>query len=1056
MVSVGTALRKRLGQFIAGRSPTPRPRPFAEMGTSGTAVHGGYIQVKERSPEWIGRQKYVTSSELAINTSIVAAGVHYFLNLVAYPEWTFRATDEDDEESLALAEFAENVVKDMDTPWYKVVRRAAMYRFHGFGIQEWTAKHRDDGLIGFKDIEARPQQTIEQWDVDIDGSVLGVWQRSPQTGALLGIPRDKVLYLVEDTLTDSPEGIGMFRHMADPYMRLKQMQQLEIRAYERDLRGTPIARAPLTYLDRAVNEGVITQAEADRLVSDFEGLVKLQVKQSDTGLMLDSLPYFSDSDAGDQVSGLPQWNFELLQGGGVGHAEVAAGIDRLQREIARIIGVEHLMMGDTGGNRALSEDKSRNLYLIANSVLKYIASSVKKDILVPLWKLNGFPMKKMPEPKPEDVTFKNVDAITNAIGKMASAGAVLAPNDPVINDVRDLLGVSRVPDDVMAAGAMPQNPMLAGLPPELQGGGGAPQLGGGGPGKQPGMGGGGGQGFGGFDPAKKHFVKYPSDDEWFGHVRDEEEDDDDRDETGGRKPDLRADVEADQGAVDPRVPGDQEATRADMAGREVDVGDAKQPRGAHAEVVEGKGQPRDASAPLGSPNDPKEDEQPKELPGKPGVFDIQRERQEVKATVDEPPQLLQVSGQGALPDSAPKADGAPKAEEGTTAQIDLNGDKPGGNVEVPRALLIQLLEHFSGKPAVAGKPTEGGVAAKLPDKAGEAEEGKDKPTEAVPADQPAGKPGEAKPGDPLAALAAAAGKPGEAKPEAAKVPGAEPAGVPPAAAQVGEAKKPGAPEGLEAQGKTPEEATTAGALPGAEAISGKPPAMAGDAKTPVGAEGVAGKPKGGKPLVDPKTGEEVQPGQLPVDAKGDLIDPVDPKTGQPTPVNPVTGEPALIDPATGKPVPGTAPNTEPEMTPERASEILQPYADYEKDPEEEEPKTMSDVLWSRLGEEKDVGPVGTPKLDPVTGEPMEPDLPVDAGPAGIGGDEAPAGAVNGLNEDPVEQQARQRLRERFDAEDSTAMPAEEVDEEEEEEEPPFAAKPKPKAKPKGFKPRERF
>jgi hypothetical protein len=515
MVNLLQTLRTRVGRSLAyGRQPTPRPRPYQEMGVSGTAVWGGYVQVKERSPEWIGRQKWVTASELAVNTSIVAAGVHYFLNLVAYPKWTIRAVDDKDEESLALAEFTDHALNNMDSPWYKVVRRAAMYRFYGFGVQEWTAKHRDDGLVGFKDIEARPQHTIEQWDVDIDGAVLGMWQRSPQTGHMLGLPRDKVLYLVEDTLTDNPEGIGMFRHLADPYKRLKQLQELEIRAYERDLRGIPIARAPLTFINRAIKQGSITSEEATKVLGEMRSMVELQVKQSDTGLVLDSLPYFSDSDAGDQVSGVPQWGFELLSGAGVGHAEIAAAIDRVQREMARIIGVEHLMMGDVGGNRSLSEDKSRNLYLIANSVLKYIASQVRSDVVVPLWRLNGFPLDKLPKVETEDVTFKNADAITGALHRLAGAGAPLKPNDPVINDIRDLLGIARVPDDIMAEGAMPQNPMLAGIPPQLQlamMGGKAGQgiqlppkgLGAGGPGKFPGMGGGALPGQGGFDPTKK-------------------------------------------------------------------------------------------------------------------------------------------------------------------------------------------------------------------------------------------------------------------------------------------------------------------------------------------------------------------------------------------------------------------------------------------------------------------------------------------------------------------------------------------------------------------------
>jgi hypothetical protein len=431
------------------RTPTPNPKPFEEMGVSGTAVYGGYVQIKERSADWIGWRKYMTSSDLAVNTSIVAAGLHYFCNLVAYPEWKVAPSDEKDQEACDLAKYMDEVIKKMNTPWYKVVRRAAMYRFHGFGVQEWTAKLRDDGLVGLQDIESRPQHTIEQWDVDEQGSIRGVWQRSPQTGALLGLPRSKLIYLVEDTLTDSPEGLGIFRHMADPYKRLKALQELEIRAYERDMRGIPIAKMPLAKLQEMVKTGVITEQQAQKMINDMKQMVALQVKQSDTGLVLDSSQYVSVSSDGFSISSAPLWDFSLLTGGAVGHAEIAAAIDRVQREIARIMGVEHLMMGDQGGNRALSEDKSRNLYLIANSVLKYISTQAQHDIINPLWALNGFPWEKRPTFETEDVTFKNAESVTNAIGKMAQAGAVLAPHDPVINDVRDLLGVSRVPDEII-------------------------------------------------------------------------------------------------------------------------------------------------------------------------------------------------------------------------------------------------------------------------------------------------------------------------------------------------------------------------------------------------------------------------------------------------------------------------------------------------------------------------------------------------------------------------------------------------------------------------------
>lgn len=440
---------EKLGnRTLWGVPPLPLTTPFAEMGSGGTPVWGGYIQIKDESPKWQGRERWRIASELAVNTSVVAAGVHYFLNLIAHPQWTAIPSSDGGIEAKEMADFVDEVLSDTIMPWANIVRHAGMYRFHGFAIQEWIAKHilegRFAGTIGLCNIESRPQHTIEQWAIDDHGSVLGMFQRNPQTNALLGLPRNKLWYIVEDTLTDSPEGVGVFRHMLEPYARLKRFIDLEARAYERDLRGIPVGRAPLAAINQAVAEGRLTSAQAQTLVEGIKAMIQTQVKQSDTGLLLDSQPYFSTTTGGPTVSEVMQWSFELLNGPGLGLVEISAAIDRVQREMARIMGVEHLMIGDAGGSRAVAQDKSRNIYLIASSVLRNIIASAQKDIIGPLWALNGFDDRLKPKLRAEDIAPRDVVEIATTLARMAQSGAVLAPDDPAVNDVRDLLGISRV------------------------------------------------------------------------------------------------------------------------------------------------------------------------------------------------------------------------------------------------------------------------------------------------------------------------------------------------------------------------------------------------------------------------------------------------------------------------------------------------------------------------------------------------------------------------------------------------------------------------------------
>lgn len=437
----------------------PPSTPFKEMGGSGTAVFGGFVQRKDKSAQWFGRERYTLSSEILSNVSIVAASVRYFLNLIAHPQWAVvPASDKPDD--VMYAEFMEDIIHDMTTPFQSSVRRAATYLFHGFGLQEWTAKKRLDGKIGFESLEPRMQHTIERWEVSEKGSVLGVWQRSPQNQNLLGIPRTKMVYLVDDTFTDSPEGFGIFRNLLEPHNRLKQYLALEARTFERDLRGIPIGRMPIAKMQELVKAGTITKDQMDLAISQMTSFVELQVKDSNTGIVLDSMPYESEAADGMKVSSVYQYSMDLLQGTSNGLPELSTAIDRLQREMARIIGTEHLMMGDQGGNRALAVDKSRNLYLIANSVLSSICAGYDADLIPAIWALNGFPEESQPHFKAEDVSFKDVGQVTAALRDMATAGAVLAPDDPVIDDVRDLLGVSRY-EGVMDPTLMAENSMAA-------------------------------------------------------------------------------------------------------------------------------------------------------------------------------------------------------------------------------------------------------------------------------------------------------------------------------------------------------------------------------------------------------------------------------------------------------------------------------------------------------------------------------------------------------------------------------------------------------------------
>lgn len=441
--------------FGLRRRSVPAHQPVGHLST---AVIGGYVDRDERDSTLQGTRRYKTFSDILANTSIVAASVRYFLNLVSKAGWKVEAAEDTGSEGEAqrLADLVQDIMDDLDTPWHRVVRRCAMFRFYGFSVQEWVAKRRDeDGAIGYRDIAPRAQLTIERWDIDPFGELMGVTQRSPWTGEEIYLPRGKVIYAVDDSLNNSPEGLGLFRHLVPHARRLARYEQLEGFGYEADLRGLPVGRAPLAALAEQVRAGLITQEDASAAIAPLKELVQKHIKTPDLGVLLDSITYQAKDEA-STPSQVRQWDMEVINSDTAdSQVAVATAIERLNRELARVLGTEVLLLGSDGkGSLALARDKTQTFALMVDSTLREVSETFEHDFLKPLWQLNGWDPRLMPSLKTEAVQYRSVEEVTGSLADMAQAGAILEPDDPAIAEVRDLLGLSRPPPvDLMGPGS---------------------------------------------------------------------------------------------------------------------------------------------------------------------------------------------------------------------------------------------------------------------------------------------------------------------------------------------------------------------------------------------------------------------------------------------------------------------------------------------------------------------------------------------------------------------------------------------------------------------------
>lgn len=427
--------------------------PTREQGVGGAEHSGGYLVTNERHASLVGRTKYRTYSDILVNTSIAAASVRYFLNLVSKANWKIEPNPEGGDDAAMVAERVEQALFEMaGQPWHRVVRRMAMYRFYGFSLQEWTMARHEEGWFTFASIDPRPQVTIERWDIDRVGRVLGVGQRDPNTGQEYYLPRGKLVYAVDDAIADTPEGAGLLRAIAEPSRRLKRFEQLEGYAFETDLRGVPIGRAPLAAMRRLVDNKTMNDAQYNQAVAPIQSFIEGHIRNPSLGMVLDSDVYRS-ADESATPSGQKKWDIDLLKASSSHQTEVAATIYRINQEIARVLGTEGLLLGADGkGSYALGKDKTSNFYLTVDGTMGEAQEVVERDLVVPICDINGWDRSLRPVVSVQNIHTKDVELISKVLTDMATAGAILLPDDPVINELRDLLGVPRQDDEaVMAA-----------------------------------------------------------------------------------------------------------------------------------------------------------------------------------------------------------------------------------------------------------------------------------------------------------------------------------------------------------------------------------------------------------------------------------------------------------------------------------------------------------------------------------------------------------------------------------------------------------------------------
>jgi len=421
-------------------------------GHDDVVVYSGYVASNESSPELTGSQKWTTYAK-AFDRPPVAIRALLQHALLSGAKWSLVENESGSKDAIRGAEIVQQGLLDarLPTPWCEVVAKAAMSWFNGSSLHATAMGRRKDGLVVYTDIAHRPMHTIDKWLRPADNQPFTDVEQRTRDGRTATIPLNECLYLVERMLSDDPFGVGVLRLVVERIRRAGKYEQLEGSELFSSMAGTPIYRAPFEEINE---QAKLTEDPAGyktaKLTPIKEALanrIKSPERQMYVGL---SSQTYQGTDP-NTISGVKKWDIEILKGDLQGLAEIRKVISDLDLDIARIMGVEFVLVGgnDSAGSYGMHESKVGMFQSTMQALLVRIADRATQQLARRLVAANGLdPDVACPVLVAEKISTTAVMDAVAALEGLTRAG--LHAKDPARNIIRERLELPPEPEEAFA------------------------------------------------------------------------------------------------------------------------------------------------------------------------------------------------------------------------------------------------------------------------------------------------------------------------------------------------------------------------------------------------------------------------------------------------------------------------------------------------------------------------------------------------------------------------------------------------------------------------------
>lgn len=431
---------------------------FGEYGSSGLRQFSGWVR-DEFLPNLVGRNGMRTYREMADNSATIGAMLWAIRSTMRKVEWRVMPPS-DTPENVEKQEFVEGLMDDMSHTWDEHIDETLTMMQYGFAPHEIVYKRRngtkpgrdpkrpgndlprskfDDGLVGWRRLPIRAQETVLKWFFDENGTVKGMTQQ-PWTGPIVDLPIEKMLLFRPSAHKGNPEGRSILRNAWRSYHFTKRIEEQEAILFER-LNGLPVVRVPNALIEQAKNgdSAAVAQLNSFKMIA-----TNLRINEQ-MGVVLSSAVY---EGASGQPGTVYQYDIQLVTpevrrtGGGPNEVLDRYNLQMLQSVLADFISLGH----STKGTQSLSVNKTDMFFQAIEGFLNTNSSVYNRHALPRLWTLNGWDEETLPEISPDLAQRVDLDVLGNFVLRLSQAGMPMFPNEEMQSYLMDAAGLPDLVD----------------------------------------------------------------------------------------------------------------------------------------------------------------------------------------------------------------------------------------------------------------------------------------------------------------------------------------------------------------------------------------------------------------------------------------------------------------------------------------------------------------------------------------------------------------------------------------------------------------------------------